>query len=308
MDSPIPLVYILSSGRSGSTLTDLVLGSHRDIWTLGEAQLLPYELSEEGAPCGCGVPITECDFWSAVLPKIPLGEGEYPIGFLRESHTRRKTLHWRKAATILAGGVSTQQARAARSYGRLNAQYFSAVQREAIDRGHSVKWLVDASKGPYRLYWLLYSACFNTRVIHLTKDPRAYVYSIARKQESYSIRDVMRWASRWMIDNIIQLIIKKRHLRDEAVIHIKYEDLATNPKKVLKECVKWLKLSDKKVEKKRSIRTYKNHAISGNEMRWEETSIRLDEKWKTELKSKEKKVVWVVSGWLAKLFGYDMNH
>ncbi|MCS3861656.1 hypothetical protein GGP86_001434 [Salinibacter ruber] len=302
------VVYILGSVRSGSTLTDLLLGSHPEVWTLGEAQLLPFELREQRDPCGCGSPITDCDFWNAVLPHIPLDTGKHPIGHFRESHSCRKTFRWREGVSLLSRVITSRQARHARSYGELNAKYFSSVRREAVSRGSSVEWLVDASNGPYRPYWLLYSGQFDLRVIHLTKDPRAYVHSISRRLDSFSVQDIIRWAARWTVGNLIHSALTRWHMQKEHYMHVRYEDLASSPNRFLRKFENWLGLESDKNSKKDVIRNYTNHALSGNEMRWKDTKIYLDEKWKKEMSKRDKNIVWVISKFLAKRFGYREGH
>ncbi len=54
------LIYIASNGRSGSTLLDLLLGTHSNIWILGEFQNLPWELIEPRQTCGCGTAVEHC--------------------------------------------------------------------------------------------------------------------------------------------------------------------------------------------------------------------------------------------------------
>jgi len=210
---------------------------------------------------------------------------------------------------ILWGGISAQQAREAREYGWFNAQYFATV-RERADRESQerVGWLVDASKDPYRLYWLLYSGQFDLRVVHLTKDPRAYVYSIARRQKSYSIPDVVRWSIRWTVENLIQSMLVRWHLEERQVMHLRYEDVATDSSKILNEFAKWLCLEEKNIIKKGKIRNYKNHAVSGNEMRWKNTNIKIDERWKRELGESSKRIVWKLTGWIAMSYGYDSEN
>jgi hypothetical protein len=71
MHGRLPLVYILSNGRSGTTLLDLLLGAHPRVWTVGEVQNLPWEMRYPRAPCGCGNPVQESPFWAPILHDIP---------------------------------------------------------------------------------------------------------------------------------------------------------------------------------------------------------------------------------------------
>src|SRR5438270_2363933 len=60
------LVYIASSGRSGSTVLELLLGAHSACWTLGEFHVLPWLLRTNVKPCGCGSPVAQCPFWQSI--------------------------------------------------------------------------------------------------------------------------------------------------------------------------------------------------------------------------------------------------
>ena len=69
------LVYIASLGHSGSTLLDLVLGSHSKYIGLGEiAQVLKDSkddfLKTRKVRCSCGEFMNDCEFWSPVTTRI----------------------------------------------------------------------------------------------------------------------------------------------------------------------------------------------------------------------------------------------
>src|SRR5437868_12622660 len=62
----LKLIYIASSGRSGSTVLELLLGAHSACWTLGEFHVLPWLLRTNVKPCGCGSPVAQCPFWQSI--------------------------------------------------------------------------------------------------------------------------------------------------------------------------------------------------------------------------------------------------
>ena len=64
------LIYILASGRSGSTLLDKLVSAHPDINGYGEIGRLPNRLSNSPQYCGCKKPIEDCDLWRPVLLEI----------------------------------------------------------------------------------------------------------------------------------------------------------------------------------------------------------------------------------------------
>lgn len=52
------VLYICSAGRSGSTLINLVLGSHSQCMSLGEIEHLPKNIALN-TPCSCGAAARE---------------------------------------------------------------------------------------------------------------------------------------------------------------------------------------------------------------------------------------------------------
>lgn len=303
-DGKIPLVYILSNGRSGSTLLDLLLGSAPGAWTVGEAQLLPWELKEPQAPCGCGQPISECGFWSDVIPELRDAEIEYPINLFRERRGSGQVLRWRLVVDLLRGKVARSRQQAVEQYGRANAVLFRAVREAARERGdREVRWLIDASKDPYRLLWLTESGLFDLRVIHLTKSAPAFVYSTVRPELPRGIRKTVRMAGRWVIENGLMIQMCRAAFGVNETRHLRYEDLAGRPDDVRDVLGNWLGLDFPNWEG-HTFRAYDNHAIAGNKMRWEDTEVRLDSRWKRNMPFLHKNISRIFGAPLSGSLGY----
>ena len=67
------LIYITSNSHSGSTLLDMLIGSHSACWTLGEIHKLT--LKSEGV-CACGAEnYRECGFWSDIAGRLSAAGG-----------------------------------------------------------------------------------------------------------------------------------------------------------------------------------------------------------------------------------------
>ena len=62
----VDCVYICSAGHSGSTLLDLLLGSHSKATSLGEVTHLPKNLALNTL-CACGAAVRSCDFWQRIV-------------------------------------------------------------------------------------------------------------------------------------------------------------------------------------------------------------------------------------------------
>jgi hypothetical protein len=73
-------VFIASLGHSGSTLLDLMLGSHPRLVSLGEVHATIARAAEKQNVCTCGKAAEECPIWGPVLaatrqdPRRPYGE------------------------------------------------------------------------------------------------------------------------------------------------------------------------------------------------------------------------------------------
>jgi len=285
MPNRIPLVYILSSGRSGTTLLDMLLNTHPSIWSVGEAQILPWELKNQRAPCGCGDPIPEDDFWKPLLPEIPLDTQGYHIGYFRNEDQTGRVLRWNLLRHLFQKNSPGGNPSAIEEYGQNNRQYFRLILESARKRtGQSINWLVDNSKDPYRLLWLKKSNQFDLRVIHLVKDPRAFVYSMTKDRLPNALNKVIRFAGRWIVEYVMMRALCRNHFLDGHTRMLRYEDLAREPVPTVQSLGRWLGLS---LEESRiqDFRSLENHAISGNMMRWRksETEIELDRSWQERL-------------------------
>lgn len=302
----LKIIYVLSNGRSGSTLLDLLLGMHSQVWTMGEAQILPWDVKENRLPCGCGSPVIECDFWQPVLGDIPLGQGKYSIEYFRERHTGGKAVRIIHILDMLLFKMPSRGRRlAAEEYAVVNDTYFRVVKKRAEDYcNKKIEWLVDSSKDIYRLFWLSASQKFEIKVIFLTKDPRGFVFSMT-KANINNHQKLIRFSLRWLVENSLFLFLCKTPLLVQNYLHIRYEDLTSSPAQSMTKISDFLGINYDNVNLD-NFREYVNHAVAGNPMRQEsENKISLDEKWRKNLPSASQSITWIIDGILANALGYS---
>jgi len=300
------LVYIASSGRSGSTLLELMFGSHPQLWTLGELYVLPFAVQSEAKPCGCGAPVGECPFWGPILQQhksVVLGPS---IGRFRDGYDVGRLFQFGEFPSIWSRNGSwntTRQAQLAQ-FGADNVTLLKTVLEKSRQmKGDQVTWLVDASKSIYRLLWLKQSGLFDLRVIHLVKDPRAFVYSISKRDDgSVDTRRAARATFRWNAENYLLGKLFRNRFAEDEVRRIRYEELASQTEPVLKETLAWLGLpyDPRMVTDFRSI----NHGIAGNPMRHRSNGIHLDEKWRSGLSTGMQNLVRGASLVLSNRYGF----
>ncbi len=294
---PITVVYVLSTGRSGSTLLEMLLASARQAWTVGEVQLLPFEIGSQDHQCGCGTPVDRCPFWSPIVADATFERDGVSLTQFRKAHNKGQTWRSGMLMDILLRGRRRPGA-GARTYGAINADLFAAVSdRAQAMTGTRPEVIVDASKDPYRLFWLLNSGAMNVKVIHLLRGPHGFVNS-SLKGRSFSnplLRyiEVVRLSLRWCVANLIFALVCWRGATAGDAVRVRYEDLAQSPRETVQAAARDLGLDlDSDPER---FRHGENHAISGNQTRHGTAGIKLDEAWRRDLGWPERLIISATS-------------
>ncbi len=207
---PINVIYVMGSGRSGSTLLSSMLGTQKNIISAGE--LYNYNNFFESADhlgrlCSCGEKLYECTFWTGV-----------------RRHICDKT-----GAELLDLKNIEPDIFSSNNYDVYNA--IKDISKKNI--------IVDSSKRHYRLKLLLSSGLFRITIIHLIRDARAYSYSslvTAREKGKSDMAFYMKLLE-WQKKNIG---IKAIYGSNPGYIQIRYEDLVADHigqlSKVLRLC------------------------------------------------------------------------
>jgi hypothetical protein len=260
------IVYIIGMSHSGSTLLDLLLGSHSKTCSVGEL----IALSSAGKPgrqerilarpCDCGAPTKlDCQFWGEVDRRLQ-----------------------RACATSLR--TVDLDARDPVAFRTANRAVYDAIAEVS---GRS--FIVESSKRISR-YRRLVEAGFDVRPIHIVRAPHGVVASNVRKGRHWWSQ-CLAYSGRAF--RARQVLAGREHLR------IHYEQLATQPGEVVRAAMDWLGHAFEP-EQLRFHRTV-HHQLAGNHMRHlGDDSIRLDERWKTELRLHQR---WLISlltlpGWM----------
>lgn len=315
-DDKINLVYIASIGRSGSTLLESMLGAHTHVQTMGELHIWPHEIEAGGVrPCSCGEFVDKCTFWSEMQRRVnPLKQPSPRLHFFREKHNAGRTLRLQRLKAYKPNAaIDAKEQRDIDTYGQNNYEifkHFLDVMKEQLDE--SPAWIVDASKDPYRLLWLKRSGLFNIKVIHLVKNPNAFIYSVTKHlildERGFNLHKRMYYTARqsvaWIIQNALFSKIASNVLAPEDYLLIKYETLASEPKKTFQAVCDLMDVpyEEQAVE---DFRSGSVHTIAGNPMRYEKRGIVLDEKWKTRLPQSSKTLASLLTAVNKSDYGYS---
>jgi hypothetical protein len=297
-------IYICGAGHSGSTLLDLVLGSHSQITSLGEITHFQ-RIVRENQLCTCGVPIDECEFWPSVLkelaahghpvanieefsllPQVPpsvLGKrGMQLLAFLGNLPLL-KVLDW-----IVSDGDSPLARMVANDYA-----LFDAVRRVS-----GCQAVVDSSKYYLRMKLLYMYRPDHFRAIHLVRDGRAVMASNLRKgfDGEMAVRG-------WLKANQATTLMT-RTMQAGSHIRAKYEEFCKAPAEQLARICDWLGLEYQ--AQALEFRSVTHHNLGGNRMRFStEGRIISRETWHECLEPSDLEIFERIGGGLNRQLGYD---
>jgi sulfotransferase family protein len=275
------VLYIMGSGRSGSTILGSILGEVGGFVHVGELRSLWGEglLHADGRVCGCGQPVAACDFWSEVVRRTDLPSiGADPAAVLGWQRREVRTRHtWR---ILRAHGPSRRPDLG--EYAGVQARLYRAVGEVA---GASV--VVDSSKRPADAALLTRVPGITPYLVHLVRDPRAVAYSWQRMRTVPRARTrqrMTRWRSsrstgNWLVANLTAEALRRRG----ATMLVRYEDLVEDPRATVAAIVRFVgaDASDLPFEDERTVILSPNHTSGGNPVRFSSGRLllRADDEW-----------------------------
>lgn len=295
-DSPV-IIYIIGTGRSGSTVLDTILGSAESAVGVGELRNLHRAYHASDHTCSCGARASECEYWSKVLLEWTDSQGSL-VDLDRYEALRVRTE--RPARALFRCLVPSLRSPLSASYGALTASLF-----ETIARVSKAAFVIDSSKTPARALVLVAGIGLEVRIVHLVRDSRGYVWSRVRDGEITN-RAVVQSSITWLVSNLTAQLVCTCAGRARS-LRVVYEQLGTDPAGFVSrlgslsggefDTVTTRLCSDASFAPE--------HCVAGNRLRNRGTfQVRIDEAWKDEMPSRSCRVVWFLTGWLARAYGY----
>ena len=215
----IKVLYIAGSGRSGTTIISRLLGEFPGFVNVGEAVRHFFDDNERArtVPCGCGQPVSECEFWRDIAGSIStetqasgaelLRLRRFPKLFLRSAHP----------------GVPTEYCDTATAISSM----YERVLRKA---GGEV--IVDASKSPMRGLLVSLLPDVELHVLHVVRDPQKVTESWNRKKGFLATHPPWKVAVRWWPENLFSGALR---FRANTYRLLRYEDFVSSPGPLLQE-------------------------------------------------------------------------
>ena len=261
MPDPVTIIYITSLGASGSTLVDLLLSAHPEVFSVGEvvnlSELTHLKRNDRavyalGNECTCGAPtLAECPFWARVDEVIREGSGLSLKDLELHVHNRE---HFERDNRLLF---------------------------EAVAEVSGKRYVLDSSKDPKRLAALLGAGFADVRPIHLFRDPRGMINS--RLKRGYRLLRMCLFFNyrTWLI---------RRALRGVDSMVLRYDRLTKDPTPEIERAMRSVGLEFDPGQLEWAGR--ERHNIGGNRMRRStDSTIREDTSWRRELKGWQKATI-----------------
>ena len=304
MASPLRVIYIMGSGRSGSTALDTVLGNLPGVESVGELNNLPRLGWREAQPCACGEAGPDCPFWSEVLERwLALGGDVERYIALQERFERLRSWPRLLAAKRLANSSFED-------WKRQSGALFRAVGEVS---GKSV--LVDSSKNPVRASALNQVADLDMFLVHLVRDGRGVAWSLAKafaKDEAAGVqshippRSTRQTALRWVLVNSQCNRIRKGQAEDRRQL-LRYEDYVADLDRTLAPVRHFVEeaLGETLGAISADAEMRVGHTIAGNRLRMQgPLRLRADVEWRSKMSERDRRTFWRIAGPWMRQFGY----
>ena len=241
----VRVIYIAGMSHSGSTVLNLMLNAHPEIFAVGE--LIDLNRGAGGnshPPCPCGAPsLLECEFWSRVNDWTQQEQG---LALSELDVLNDRKLDDRSAP--------------------------NAVVFRAISKISGKKFIVNSSKRPARLAYLMQLKGLDVFPIHLIREPNGQISSLSRKNGGF-VQHICDYVH---IHERIHRIV-----RSSSHSVVSYEGLVRDPMGTLSSILEPLGLQFDQAQL--SWAEQRQHTIAGNKLRWQPNDLILDERWKESL-------------------------
>jgi hypothetical protein len=169
-----------------------------------------------------------------------------------------------------------------------NYEVFSNILRQARKESSKVRYIIDSSKDPRRLYGLVKDPLINLNnlyVVHIIKDGRGYISSyrsVKRKEGGLEVKSSFYYLLEWLVINIFtKIILLKYKLKN---ITVSYDNFAKEPSADIIRINKFLSTNVNSENILEAVQNTIYHQVHGNLLRFSKIEkIKYDRSWERNL-------------------------
>lgn len=272
----IPVIYLLGTSYSGSTLLGYFLGSHPQVFNAGELMLFPRKKNIGGLACFCGRPVCECGFWKHLpLPSYRL----YSKPGLRQ-----------KIRIVTALVLNRPVCRILLKDRKDDRIFHDHLMRNMAENDPATRIIVDTSKTLFRLMYLVCSRQYDVKIIYIKRDILGNVASFIKSREGF-----LKGLVNYKLNHFFMPLFLKR--QDLDYYYLSYKRFCTDPQAELKDLGRFLHLDLSYERIKKNLKTRSFHVFTGSTGRSQFKDfkgVRYDTSWQWRLNRFQQKLLeWI---------------
>ena len=152
------------------------------------------------------------------------------------------------------------------------------------------------------------------RLIHLVRDGRGVIWSLMKPNKKtltkvYKPAPSWRTTKYWISANLQSTWVYHRVPREKRE-RVRYEDFVTDPASTLHRIGALLDVDMSSLARTVAARQpiQANHTVGGSSVRMSrDIRVRADFAWQDLLPARDRKIFWLLAGWLAQRYGYTQQ-
>ena len=303
----IRVLYVAGSGRSGSTLLEMILGQVPGVTAVGELKYVWTRGVVANRRCGCGEPFLECSFWSRVGDDAFGGWSN--VDAEKMSHIRARAERFSAVLAALAAKRVAGRATPYDDYAATYSRLYGAIERVS---GSSV--IVDSSKDLGHAFLLRARDEVDLRYLHLVRDSRGVAFSwqksvprpdVVEKKLYMPSKGALTATGGWITRNAVC------HLLGRRTLFMRYETLMSSPRSEVERLLRHAGLQADANRLAfigdRHVELQPTHGIAGNAGRFSvgRVPLREDTAWRSRLKARDRRMVSLLTWPFLVMYGYE---
>ncbi len=276
------IIFIICSGRTGSTLLSKFLGTNSNAFALSEPHYFDTQHTL-GELCSCEKNYFECEFWTKVRKELGLTESNVSE-FYTSKYPFATGNYINKAIRYISLWLYSRF-----SIPFIDKQYSSQIRNEikvlkSVIKLRNEQVIIDASKSLVRAIFIEHELKdhFQFKYIYLKRDPRSVITSwkknsvtietakgpIIKKGNNSNFDIVERVRHYQLVQRNINLLF---NIFSKKKINIVYEDFVANPKAVYQYLGDYIGMEWE--NKMLKLDSFEHHLLGGNYSRINAKSI-----------------------------------
>jgi len=262
------ILYLLGSGRSGTTLLATILNSTPNITSFGELHQF-YTYVKDNKKCSCGKEVNKCSVWNTIITSLNIES----IEFYEKIQTHEEKHKF--TPFLLLGKKSSKHYKISQN------RLFDTITTDPDN------WILDSSKYVSRFLLLNQLKNKNIKGIYVVRDVRGVINSFSKQVQTP--KTPFNTILYYLLTNFFAQIVC---WTNSDVIKIRYEDLVEDPLIICNKIYSSLLNTNTNISINSTLEV--PHIIGGNRLKTNKSiKIQKDDEWKQKI-SRKKQIIYYI--------------